>query len=304
MPGLAGDFTAATVRLQRVVANSRARRFGGLRQRAVELLSDRDPDTPPLRRCIGSRGPSRWYSTRRSSPTHGLLSWGSSSPLRQSAVPASTPVGTVVPTSAWKCQPPDSFRSCRSSRLQRFPPQRPDRSRTLDSLRVCCTPQPALGFARFQVLGGLTAPSTRRSVDSPHWRTTLRSVLPPRQPSTNASPLGPPFRAAPAFTAWRSFSSLGLPASVSPRPRAPSTSRPCSAGEFQTSAQHCCCAPARCSHGLMVDTLDACRAPWRWTPDPLRSPAASFRLAVRPLQASHRPREGEGRQSLLGSVWL
>jgi len=44
--------------------------------------------------------------------------------------------------SARRCHPPDSFRPCRSSRLRRFA--------LLDTLQVCCTLQPIMGFATFQ----------------------------------------------------------------------------------------------------------------------------------------------------------
>jgi hypothetical protein len=47
-------------------------------------------------------------------------------PFTDMAVPASTPVLTVARTSAQRCHAPCSFRSCRSSRLQRFAPQRSD----------------------------------------------------------------------------------------------------------------------------------------------------------------------------------
>jgi hypothetical protein len=45
------------------------------------------------------------------------------SPLRRHNVAASTPIQTVAWTSARDCHVPSAFRSCRSSRLQRFPPQ-------------------------------------------------------------------------------------------------------------------------------------------------------------------------------------
>lgn len=48
-----------------------------------------------------------------------------------------------------------SFRPCRSSRLRRFPPP--------DDLRVCCTPQPDLGFAMFRT----PLPKQKRR---PRWR--------------------------------------------------------------------------------------------------------------------------------------
>jgi len=51
-------------------------------------------------------------------------------------------VWTGVPSpSARRCQPPDSFRPCRSSRLRRFA--------LLELLQVCCTLQPTMGFTTF-----------------------------------------------------------------------------------------------------------------------------------------------------------
>jgi hypothetical protein len=49
----------------------------------------------------------------------------------------------AVPPSARSCQPPGSFRPCRSSRLRRFPPPH--------ALQVCCTLKPIMGFATFRV---------------------------------------------------------------------------------------------------------------------------------------------------------
>jgi hypothetical protein len=65
------------------------------------------------------------------------------SPLRQYECRASTPRWAEARLSAWKRQPPDSFRPCRSTRLRRFSP--------LSTLQVYCTLQPAMGFAMFLV---------------------------------------------------------------------------------------------------------------------------------------------------------
>jgi hypothetical protein len=70
------------------------------------------------------------------------------SPLRQYRCQASTPGWAEARPSARSCQTPDAFRPCRSSRLRRFTP--------LDTLQVCCTLHPAMGFAMFPVcLGSL-----------------------------------------------------------------------------------------------------------------------------------------------------
>ena len=65
------------------------------------------------------------------------------SPLRQYRCRVSTPGWAEARPSARSCQTPDAFRPCRSSRLRRFTP--------LDTLQVCCTLHPAMGFAKFPV---------------------------------------------------------------------------------------------------------------------------------------------------------
>jgi hypothetical protein len=116
----------------------------------------------PSKTHAGSRGPSprlplapegvrfRWGS--------GLLSWGSfkDRPSAGKKCCASTPGGTEAPPSARSYHPPDTFRPCRSTRLRRFTP--------LSTLRVYCTPQPAMGFAMFRA--GLAAPSEKGAARS------------------------------------------------------------------------------------------------------------------------------------------
>jgi hypothetical protein len=68
------------------------------------------------------------------------------SPLRQYRCRVSTPGWAEARPSARSCQTPDAFRPCRSSRLRRFTP--------LDTLQVCCTLHPAMGFAMFPVCPG------------------------------------------------------------------------------------------------------------------------------------------------------
>jgi hypothetical protein len=65
------------------------------------------------------------------------------SPLRQYRCRASSPGRAEARPSARSCQTPDAFRPCRSSRLRRLTP--------LDTLQVCCTLHPAMGFATFPV---------------------------------------------------------------------------------------------------------------------------------------------------------
>lgn len=89
----------------------------------------------------------------------------SNSPLRRHVFPASTPGDALTPRSLLlvpfpegsgsprkrsppstrSCHSSSSFRPCRSSRLRRFTP--------LERLQVCCTLQPTMGFATFQVRG-------------------------------------------------------------------------------------------------------------------------------------------------------
>jgi hypothetical protein len=127
----------------------------------------------------------RLRSIRRGS---GLLSWGCQiSPLRRHACPASTPGRELAPRSlplprtpkspglgfrsrpsARRCHPSSAFRPCRSSRLRRFAP--------LGRLRVCCTPQPTMGFAMFQV-SFIASLGTSLEERGPH----ARCAVPPKR---------------------------------------------------------------------------------------------------------------------------
>jgi hypothetical protein len=104
-------------------------------------------------------------------------------------VAASTPARTVALTSARDCHVPSTFRSCRSSRLQRFPPQRMDpRIHPFDGSRVCCTPQPAVGFTTFRTLWSAFRPTVDPEVVDPKVRRVFpcgeypSKLSPPRQP--------------------------------------------------------------------------------------------------------------------------
>jgi hypothetical protein len=114
--------------------------------------SDRDTGETPVQRHTGSRGPVASQSTRRSTSTFPDSSLGvHRSPLRRHNRPASSPAWAVAQTSDRDYHVPIVFRSCRSSRLQRFATQRADpKIRSFDGPRVCCTPQPTMGFATFR----------------------------------------------------------------------------------------------------------------------------------------------------------
>jgi hypothetical protein len=124
-------------------------------------------------------------STRRSTaPSRTPLLGFIDRPFADTTVSAPTPAWAVAQTSARDCHVPNAFRSCRSSRLQRFPTQRTDpKTRSFDGLRVCCTPQPAMGFTTFRTpwLGLSAAPRPEgrgpegRGESSPV-ANTLRSV--------------------------------------------------------------------------------------------------------------------------------
>jgi len=103
--------------------------------------------TPPLRRPSGSARYPR-PSTDRSRPLVSGSSPGvpQRSPLHRHhrVRPLSVARGSGLPH-------PNTFRPCRSSRLRRLPPH--------TASRVCCTPQPVMGFARFPAGGSARADS-------------------------------------------------------------------------------------------------------------------------------------------------
>jgi len=188
------------------------------------------------------------------------------------------------------------FRSCRSSRLQRFSPQRVDpKTHPFDSLRVCCTPQPAVGFTTFPCRPD---PKTRSGHFPCGEDPSKRS--PPRQPWTMPSPrqvLSNPSRvhrlACPL--AVRAASAFVLPRCAA---------RPADLRALFHRGVRCRrptlppCA-ARCSHGLWIDTFPDAAARFappssRWTfrlagSTPLRRPRPEtsregkvFRLRLAP----------------------
>jgi hypothetical protein len=148
-------------------------------------------------------------------------------PSADTTVAAPTPAWAVAQASARDCHVPSAFRSCRSSRLQRFPTQRADPEiRPSDGLRVCCTPQPAMGFTTFRTPCSVSRPSADPKVvdlavhpgvvpcgEDPSKRS------PPRQLSTMPSPR-PVLSDAIAYTGWCALSPFrALPVRVSPRAR-------------------------------------------------------------------------------------
>jgi len=100
-----------------------------------------------------------WATIRRSLPTGWTPLMGFiDSPLQRHTVLASTPVRTVARTLVWNRHVPDSFRSCRSSRLQRFTPQGSSfrRSRTSTARRFVAPCSRSGGPPRFQLLCSLS----------------------------------------------------------------------------------------------------------------------------------------------------
>jgi len=169
----------------------------------------------------GASQPTRRSTSTSRTPLMGFID----RPSADTTVAASTPVWAVAQASVRDCHIPNVFRSCRSSRLQRFPPQRADpKTRPFDSLRVCCTPQPAMGFTTFRTpWSGLSAeprpegrgPEGPGGVFLNGGHPSKRS--PPRQPSTMPSPRLVLSDSA-AYTGWRALSPFrAVLASVSPR---------------------------------------------------------------------------------------
>jgi hypothetical protein len=166
--------------------------FRGIPVRAVQSRPSRSEDRP------------RRFRT----PLLGFID----RPSVDTTITASSPAWAVAQTSARDCHVPSMFRSCRSSRLQRFPPQRADpKTHSFDGPRVCCTPQPAMGFTTFRTPCSPSRKSptrrswTRRSAGSrPLWRIPYEAF-----PSSAASTMPSPrlvLSDAIAFTDWCSFS--------------------------------------------------------------------------------------------------
>jgi hypothetical protein len=105
------------------------------------------PSRPPVPRVPGSHSTFRW-AARLVRPVRSDSSLGvvQRSPLRRHRHCVSTPGRSqrerIPRPSTWGCHLPGSFRPCRSSRLRRISPR--------SSLQVCCTLQPAMGFAMFR----------------------------------------------------------------------------------------------------------------------------------------------------------
>jgi len=180
------------------------------------LLIGSRPGTPPLRRRIGSRGPCRRVRpegrTQRWDSSHGVhhgpfadmtVSCVHSRLDRRPDFGPGLPRPGLVPFLPFLPAPTVSSAEARPE------------SRTLDSVRVCCTPQPALGFALFPAPFHLAVATTRRSSEPFPVAKTLRSF----SLSGSLTLSSPPLLLADsgAFTEWRSLSPLGAVGSVSPR---------------------------------------------------------------------------------------
>jgi len=152
----------------------------------------------PSKTRLHLRGPSASFAGRRLSHDRdrasfrlpapdpsGLLSWGfQRSPLRRHQHRVSTPESCPVPKNRFRRTEPlpsargrhtsRLFRPCRSSRLRRFAPR--------CALQVCCTLQPAMGFAGFPAASTDRADTAHRCAP-PGW-TALAAFL------TGATPFG------------------------------------------------------------------------------------------------------------------
>jgi len=283
--------------------------FVGLRHACRRCSSsDRDTGAAPVQRRTGSRGLETFQPTRRSTSTVRTPLLGFiDRPFADTTVTASTPAWAVAQTSVRDCHVPNLFRSCRSSRLQRFSTQRVDpKTHSFDCPRVCCTPQPAMGFTTFRTpwRGLSTVPPARRPWTSRSIQksspvaNTLRSVLLLGSRTMSSPRLV--LSDAIAFTDWCALSPFRAgPAAVSPR---------CAALLFDLRAFF--------RRGVRCDARDVAAA------RPLDAPLGfgstrsrccracraaqlcwTFRLAARTALASPDPNV-EGRQGCFGPVWL
>jgi len=218
------------------------------------------------------------------------------SPLHRHTVAASTPVWAVTQTSARDCQVQGSFRSCRSSRLQRFSPQRPrSEDRDLDSSQVCCTLQPIGGFTTFWVPGDTRPPTilSERFRNPPRWRIPFEAF-----PSPAAGPQRHRgwflLTEEPAFTAWRALSPLARRAGL--RVSTMAGPRPRPQGFLPLESPWLVCGVSVATNPMLPWALDryvsgACRARRRWME------TIHFALRYNPAGASFATREWRGRQS-------
>jgi hypothetical protein len=94
------------------------------------------------------------------------------------------PCGGAASPSARRCHSPGSFRPCRSSRLRRLAPPR--------AFQVCCTLEPIMGFATFQVRRASCGPRPAGLGLSPSSdRTAVRATLAGAPPAAPPRPLCP-----------------------------------------------------------------------------------------------------------------
>jgi len=220
--------------------------------------SDRDSDTTPLRRRTGSRGPNRRVQPEGRAPrldsSHGVHRFPFADMTvvcvhsrldRRPGFGPGLPRPGLVPFLPFL--PASTVSSAEGG--SEDPP--------FDCLRVCCTPQPAVGFTTFPILrsafrlSATRRPWTRRSDGIVPCGEYPSKRFPPRQPSTSPSPRVLLADSA-AYTGWRALSSF------------PARPLPCCHGALQDEADlraffhrgvRCGHAAfplrtARCSHGL------------------------------------------------------
>jgi len=228
-------------------------------------------------------------------------------PFADTTVTASTPAWAVAQTSVRDCHVPNVFRSCRSSRLQRFATQRADpKTHSFDCPRVCCTPQPAMGFTTFRTPCSASRPSADPKVVD-------LAVHPEVVPcGEDPSKRSPPRQPDHVVTASRPFGRdrvhrLVCPPAVPSRTRFRVATVRCAALRPQgflpprsplRCARRCRCAPARCSLGLWIDSFSM-------LPRVSRCPA--FLLDVSPGGPNRFGVPGperRGKAGCFGPVWL
>jgi hypothetical protein len=203
-------------------------------------------------------------ATRRPPSRLGLLSWGSSKIAPPPTKDTSRPLpAEQAQLSAMRCQPHRMVRPCRFSRLRRFTPR--------DAAQVCCTLQPAMGFAMFPARKPFPMAPTLRSFSLPG---SISSVNPGTAPIRRQE-RRPGATAETALTPLSPVISVGSARTRSQQDMArDSTSGLCSTEE-SVASQWCCHRwRARCSLGLVAPTLPDLWVRTAWSTTGPEGPAA------------------------------
>lgn len=262
--------------------------------------SDRDSDTAPLQRRTGSRGPHREARPEGRTLRLGLLSWGSSIPLRRHdcrlrPLPPEPSLrlrsGTTTSRTRSVLAVPPGFNGFLRRERVRGP-----------ALRLPAgLLHPAAGRGVHQVsdsrsafrLSAARRPSTRRPDGIIPCGEYPSKRFPPRQPSTKPSPRVLLSDSA-AFTSWRAFSSFvarPLPCCHGALHAQP-TSRLCSTEESVADDAAFPLRTARCSHGLLSRHVPM--LPRGWAPS---RQAGRFASRANPRGVPG-PEQSWGRQSV------